>query len=139
MGYLGNFIVYALAMVGVIAVSLLIFKNATCGTINKNSKNLKVVDTISLAPRKVLYIVSAGQEKFLIAGDVDRTTLISKLEDKKILAAEPTSFKETMEQLPKPINYMDKSNIGIKSSLLDSSKKNNGISVMKSLADRISK
>ena len=29
--------------------------------------------------KKTLYIVSAGEEKFLIAGDVDKTCLISKL------------------------------------------------------------
>ena len=80
MGYLANFMVYTLAMVGVIAVALLVFKGATgCGG-GVKSKYLKVLDTLSLAPRKTLYVVSTGREKFLIAGDVDKTTLISKLE-----------------------------------------------------------
>ena len=174
MGYLANFMVYTLAMVGIIAVALLIFKGATgCGGGIK-SKYLKVLDTLSLAPRKTLYVVSTGREKFLIAGDVDKTTLISKLEtteeeDKNIsdivssknndystqfelpefkptpsgrvgtipqgLNQRPMSFQETMSKLPKS-NFMDKTNIGIKSSML-SSKMSNDKSVIRSLAERI--
>ena len=174
MGYLANFMVYTLAMVGIIAVALLVFKGATnCGG-GVKSKYLKVLDTLSLAPRKNLYVVSTGREKFLIAGDVDKTTLISKLEtteeeDKNIsdvvssknndystqfnlsdlkqthssrvgtipqgLNQRPMSFQETMSKLPKP-NFMDKTNIGIKSSML-SSKISNDKSVIRSLADRI--
>ena len=77
MGYLANFMVYTLAMVGVIAIALLIFKGATSNVSKKSSKLLNVVDTMSLGPRKTLYIVSAGKEKFLIDGDVDKTLLIS--------------------------------------------------------------
>ena len=80
MGYLANFIVYTLAMVGVIVVALLVFKKTTAIGGTKGSKYLKVIDAMSLGQRKTLYIVSAGREKFLIAGDVDKTSLISKLE-----------------------------------------------------------
>ena len=80
MGYLTNFIVYTLAMVGVIVIALLVFKNSTCFHTGTKSKYLKILDSMTIAPRKTLYIISAGQEKFLIAGDVDKTTLISKLE-----------------------------------------------------------
>ncbi len=52
---------------------------------------------MTLSPRKTLYIVSAGDEKFLIAGDVDRTTLISKLGETK--QVQVPDFKETMSQL----------------------------------------
>ena len=169
MGYLANFMVYTLAMVGVIAVALLVFKGATgCGG-GVKSKYLKVLDTLSLAPRKTLYVVSTGREKFLIAGDVDKTTLISKLEtteDKENICEvinnnetknetnynngfdfssssigtiqhdkRPISFQETMSKLPKN-NYMDNTNIGIKSSML-SSKISNDKSVIRSLAERI--
>lgn len=149
MGYLANFIVYTLAMVGVIVVALLVFKNATSGGgITKKSKYLKVLDTMSIAPRKTLYVVSAGKERFLIAGDVDKTSLISKLEtanegldilypDKvqsQAAVPETPSFRDTMANLPKS-NFMDKTNIGIKSSLLNPSGQN--VSVMRNLAERI--
>lgn len=144
MGYLANFIVYTLAMVGVIVLALLVFKSSTASVGKKSSKLLNVIDTMSLGPRKTLYIVSAGKEKFLIAGDVDKTCLISKLNDniaeEKIPAVmtlekedfSTKSFKETMEALPKPMNYMDKSNLGIRST---QTKPYN--SVMKNLAERI--
>ena len=195
MGYLANFMVYTLAMVGVIVVALLIFKNATSGGITGGkSKYLKIIDTLNLAPRKTLYIVSTGREKFLIAGDVDKTSLISKLEtaedcgeayeirndrmgkvssdlsltgkhltptlsskerefsDLANLAQVPSprgkvregafqeiqspmTFQETMSKLPKP-SFMDKSDIGIKSSMLNS-KNAGGKSVLRNLAERM--
>ena len=195
MGYLANFMVYTLAMVGVIVVALLIFKSATSGGITGGkSKYLKIIDTLNLAPRKTLYIVSTGREKFLIAGDVDKTSLISKLETAEDCGAayeirndrmgevssdlsltgkhltptlsskerefsdlanlaqvpsprgrvregafqeiqSPMTFQETMSKLPKP-SFMDKSDIGIKSSML-SSKNAGGKSVLRNLAERM--
>jgi flagellar biogenesis protein FliO len=141
MGYIANFIVYTLAMVGVIVVALLVFKNATSVGCGKNSKFLKVLDTISLGQRKTLYIVAAGKERFLIAGDVNNTCLISKLEHSENISevvpvelnsTKPiSSFQATLESLPKK-SYMDKSNLGISSSLLNT-KKNK--SVIKNFAD----
>lgn len=146
MGYITNFIVYTLAMVGVIVVALLVFKNATSIGGGKASKYLKVIDSISLGQRKNLYIVSTGNEQFLIAGDVNNTCLISKLEGlniqpvqkqdiMEILKPTVSSFKETLENLPRQ-NYMDKSNIGIKSSTLN---KKTNTSVMRNLAEIMKK
>lgn len=130
MGYLTNFIVYTFAMVGIIVFALLVFKNSTGGGSNKHSKFLKVIDSISLGPRKTLYIVSAGEEKFLIAGDIERTSLISKLnprggmeeaipaiasmEEEKFSTTSVKSFRETMNNLPRQKSYIDRSILGIK-------------------------
>ena len=114
MGYLANFMVYTLAMVGVIVIALMVFKSAT-GSVGKGtSKFLKVHDTLS-----------AGEEKFLIAGDVDKTSLISKLnsnetnielshiEQKSLIT---NDFKTTMENLNNRVSYMDRKKLGIQSS-----------------------
>lgn len=149
MGYLTNFIVYTFAMVGIIVFALLVFKNSSgCGG-KRHSKFLKVIDSISLGPRKSLYIVSAGEEKFLIAGDSERTSLISKLKPKGAIeenipeasmpeepdftAIPAQSFRETMNNLPKQKKYIDRSILGIK-------KTNNSPynSVMKNLAVKMS-
>ena len=101
MGYLTNFIVYTLAMIGVIFIALMVFKSTSGISSKKTSKFLKVHDTLSLGGRKTLYIVSAGEEKFLIAGDIDKTSLISKLEtkEKNIETNVITkSFKDVAEQ-----------------------------------------
>jgi flagellar biogenesis protein FliO len=146
MGYLTNFIVYTLAMVGVIVIALLVFKNATGTPTKGGSKFLKVHDSLSLGPRKTLYIVSAGDEKFLIAGDVDKTSLISKLNTKsedttkimeniKAIETEdiPTkSFRDTMNALPKQKSYIDRKGLGIRSI-----QEKPYDSVMKNLAERI--
>ena len=150
MGYISNFIVYTLAMVGVIVVALLVFKNATTVGCGKSSKYLKILDTISLGQRKTLYIVSTGKEQFLIAGDVNNTCLISKLENRvssdicgnvpqnKDLLDNPkpitSSFKETLASLPKQENYADKSGIGIRSSIISGNKTTNK-SVIKNIAE----
>lgn len=132
MGYIANFIVYTLAMVGVMGLALFAFKKfALGGGKLGSSKTLKVLDSMSLAPRKTLYIVSAGDEKFLIAGDVDRTTLISKLGETTKQVQVP-DFKETMNNLHEKTRYADKSIIGIKSS-----QNTPYTSVMRSLAERI--
>ena len=135
MGYLTNFIVYTLAMVGVAVLALLVFKASTTNCSKNGSKYLKVHDTLSLGPRKTLYIVSAGKEKFLIAGDVDKTCLISKLETNEKaeeITSSNISFKETMEILPKRNEYIDRKNLGIRS--IQDKPYN---SVMKNLAERI--
>lgn len=135
MGYLANFIVYTLAMVGVIMLAVLIFKTSTTTGVKAKSKFLKVHDTLSLGPRKTLYIVSAGDEKFLIAGDVDKTTLISKLESKKQVEENSNltdSFKDTMQELTAKVSYTDRNMLGIQRT-----EKKPYNSVMKNLAERI--
>lgn len=145
MGYLTNFIVYTMAMVGVMVLALLVFKNATSGGNKGGGKFLKVIDSMSLGARKTLYIVSAGEEKFLIAGDVDKTTLISKLntssiaEDRIPAVASmreedfsTRSFQDTMSSIPQKRNYMDKSVVGIRS--VQNSPYS---SVMKNLAEKM--
>ena len=139
MGYLTNFIVYTLAMVGVIMLAILVCKVSTNSNSRSSSKFLKVHDTLSLGPRKTLYIVSAGEEKFLIAGDVDKTNLISKLETQKSVTNSKEeslnvaeSFSDMMGVLPKKQSYIDKSSLGVYSSNQKAYS-----SVMKNLAERI--
>jgi len=93
MNYLGHFIVYVLAMLSVIGLALFVYKkfNLTSFT-SKNSKTLSVEESLNLSARKTLYIVNANGEKFLIAGDMERTTLISKLGDNK-----PIEKKQTVD------------------------------------------
>ncbi len=84
MGYLTHFIVYILAMMSVIGIALWVYKQFSATNVKgKRSGSLNVEEVLTLSPRKTLYVINARGEKFLIAGDLDRTTLISKLDDKK--------------------------------------------------------
>ena len=64
MGYLANFMVYTLAMIGVIAIALIVFKNANSFGGAGKSKHLKVIDTLSIAPRKTLF--QPAEKSFLL-------------------------------------------------------------------------
>ena len=140
MGYLSNFIVYMLAMIGVIMIALFVFKQTNSVKLRSSAcKGLKITDSLSIGARKVLYVVAAGNEKFLIAGDADRTTLISKLnssDDEQYLQQydikTENSFKETISALhTKPVG-INKTNLGIKT--IQNSPYD---SVMKSLAEKM--
>jgi flagellar biogenesis protein FliO len=90
-GYIANFTVYTMAMIGLICFAIFVYKKFTDGTMRSgDGKFLEVEESMSLSPRKTLHVVRAGNEKFLIASDVDRTTLISKLTPpQKMKAYEP--------------------------------------------------
>ncbi len=80
--YLVNFLVYSMAMVGLLFVCLLVYKKTMGSNYSKkNSEDLTVENAMNLSARKTLYIVKAGDEKFLIASDAERTTFLAKLND----------------------------------------------------------
>ncbi len=95
-GYIINFGVYTMAMVGFIVIALLVYKKSTeMGTGGKNS--LKIDEKITLNARKSLYVVNAGGERFLIAGDIDNTSLIARLGEKETLSGK-TSASNPIER-----------------------------------------
>ena len=91
--YIINFGVYTMAMIGFITLAACVYKKTnTLGFSSKSS--LKIDDKIALNARKSLYVVNAGGERFLIAGDIDNTSLIAKLGQDKV-----TEINETMTSL----------------------------------------
>lgn len=79
-GYAVNFIVYIMAMTGLICFAVFVYKKIMTGGIgNKHTKFIEIEDTLGINPRKSLHVVRAGGERFLIASDFDRTSLISRL------------------------------------------------------------
>ena len=78
--YLINFIVYTMAMVGLLFLGVMVYKKTMVGNNSaQNTKGLKIDNALRLSPRKTLYVVNAGNERFLIAADLDRTTFLAKL------------------------------------------------------------
>ena len=105
-GYLVNFMIYTLAMVGIIFLALFIYKKTAVMPGGKSrSKFLGVEDVMSLTPRKSLYVVRAGNERFLIASDMERTTLISKLENNTQEENIPVINTPSVDDLPDITNY----------------------------------
>ncbi len=93
--YLLNFIVYTAAMVGVICLAVVVYKKSTTGFRASKSKFISVEERLNISPRKTLYVIRAGNEQFLIAGDADKTTLISQLGGGKY--TEPGNYTEPTE------------------------------------------
>lgn len=88
-------------MVGLIFFALLVYKKLVGSNIlNKKSEYLKIDEALSLSPKKTLYVVNAGGEKFLIASDCNTTNLISKLEDTN--SEKPARIDRSLNQTPLP-------------------------------------
>ena len=98
--YLINFLVYSMAMVGLLFVCLMVYKKTMTNNYSKkNSEELTVENAMNLSARKTLYIVKAGNEKFLIASDAERTTFLAKLND-----IENTNTKQ-IQEIPNDIFF----------------------------------
>ena len=103
-GYLMSFLVYTTAMIGVIFLAVFVYKRFSYNSVSQ-SKFLNVEDCISLAPRKNLYVVRAGNERFLVASDAERTSLISKLDiNQKVNNVK----KSSIEDLPTIVDFETK-------------------------------
>ena len=101
-GYAANYTVYTMAMIGLICFAMFVYKKFFLNAnFNNKSQFLGIEESISLAPRKNLHVIRAGKEKFLIACDVDKTTLISKLN-------ENSTKKELTEELPVIVDFQKK-------------------------------
>ena len=81
--YITSFIVYTLAMVGLMIIGYVVYKKTfLTNPIRKNSM-LQIIDMLRLPDRKLLYVVKCKDEQFLIASSNDKVTLISKLDKGK--------------------------------------------------------
>ena len=100
MGYLSNFIVYFFAMVGIIILALWVYQKFNVNSIGiKSKRSLKIEDSLSLSARKTLYVVRNKNERFLIAADMERTTLISKLADDDYYEEEDISYTNNVNHI----------------------------------------
>lgn len=79
--YLVNFLVYAMAMVGLLFLCLMVYKKTMLNTkCTKKNDELVLENALNISQRKTLYVVKAGQERFLIAADAERTSFLAKLD-----------------------------------------------------------
>lgn len=106
--YMINFSVYTMAMIGLIIFALFVFKKCSGDNFSRKNSSLDVLDTMKLSPRKTLYVIKANDEKFLIAADMDNTSLIAKL-DENNEKIEKTENKITFSKVTSPLKREDKS------------------------------
>ena len=84
-GYIVNFATYVFAMIGFIVLVLFVYKKAMYTPTNaKNRQYLNVENILKLSPTKTIYIIKAGTERFLVAGDNTTTTMLAKLDENNV-------------------------------------------------------
>lgn len=83
--YITGFSVYTLAMIGIIALAFVIMKKCSYQVKKAKSRNnfLELETSLPIQPRKTVHVIRAGNEKFLIAADAERTTFLTRLESDK--------------------------------------------------------
>ena len=82
MHYLLGFTTYTLAMLGIIFIGFVVAKKCMGFGISGVKNNfLSLEGSLSLEPRKSIYIVRAGRERFMVSTDTNGSNLISKLDD----------------------------------------------------------
>lgn len=109
-GYVVSFTVYTMAMVGLICFAVFVYKKVTEGSmLTGKTKCLEIEETMSINPRKSLHIIRAGKERFLIASDVDKTTLIAKLENNEKVNIEDIVDIESLESSNKGTQKIEES------------------------------
>jgi len=79
-GYLTGFVVYLMAMLGVIFIGMIVVKKS----LNFNSREtkpdfLKIESRLAIEPRKNLYVVKAGDERFLISTGTEGCRFMTKI------------------------------------------------------------
>ena len=84
-GYIANFIVYTMAMVGFICLALFVYKKSMSFPQNLANKDyFKVENLIKLAPTKTVYIIKVGFFKHIKTniGSMVQSTIIPEKKDR---------------------------------------------------------
>jgi len=107
-GYLTGFLVYLLAMLGVIFIALVVVKKSlTFKSVKQKNTFLKVECSLNIEPRKNLHIVKVGNERFLISTGVEGCQFMTKIEGKNIPLKTDNSVEEVKNfKINNPISKM---------------------------------
>ncbi|MGN0006016.1 MAG: flagellar biosynthetic protein FliO [Candidatus Gastranaerophilaceae bacterium] len=79
--YFIQFLAYTMAMVGFLAICVVIYKKLGINSFSQNNKDLYIENGLRINARKYIYIIKAGNERFLVASDTERTTMLAKLQE----------------------------------------------------------
>jgi len=84
-GYLTGFLVYMLAMLGIIFIALVVVKKSmTFSSVKQKNSFLKIESRLNIEPRKNLYVIKAGNERFLVSTGIEGCQFMTKLGEKNI-------------------------------------------------------
>ena len=97
--YLAHFAIYTFAMIGFIVIVLFVYKKTMYSQSDNLNKNfLKVENSLKLSPTKTVYVIKAGTERFLVAGDSANTTMLAKLDENNINIPDISESEKSIEK-----------------------------------------
>ncbi len=79
--YITAFIFYTCAMIGVLFAAFIIYKKTIVTSKNTSQGSMKIIDSLQIAPKKMLLVVKVQNRKFLIASGLEHTTFLADLGD----------------------------------------------------------
>ena len=84
-GHLTGFLVYMLAMLGIIFIALVVVKKSmTFSSVKQKNSFLKIESRLNIEPRKNLYVIKAGNERFLVSSGIEGCQFMTKIGEKNI-------------------------------------------------------
>lgn len=96
--YFTHFAVYTFAMIGFIVMVLFVYKKTVYSQADNLNKNfLKVENVLKLSPTKTVYVIKAGTERFLVAGDSGNTTMLAKLDENNVNIPDVSENEKSVE------------------------------------------
>ena len=105
-GELTGFLIYMLSMLGVIFIAIIVAKKTFFFNFDKQKNRfLKIESSINLEPRKNLYVVKAGYERFLISTGLEGCQFMAKIDEDNI-PGKPEAMSANVVESP-DINIID--------------------------------
>ncbi len=112
--YITAFIFYTLAMIGILLIGFVIYKNTMMVKKSETRGSIKILDSLPVGNKKTLLIVKIKNEKFLIASGLEHTTFLAKLNDDNQKTTNQNPQKEEVisrNELKKILNEENNSNM----------------------------
>lgn len=112
--YITAFIFYTLAMIGILLIGFVIYKNTMMVKKSETRGSIKILDSLPVGNKKTLLIVKIKNEKFLIASGLEHTTFLAKLNDDNQKTTNQNPQKEEVisrNELKKILNEENNANM----------------------------
>ena len=132
--YAIKFMVYTFGVIGLLLVAYIIAKRCMGLDINTRKKgNLYIEETLTISPRKTLYILKAYDERFLIASDANNTSFLAKLNSDETIADKLTGETDFSKLINADTDFEQNESDKVKDKISGIQKKN----VLHSMLDKI--
>lgn len=102
--YIAGFAIYTLAMIGIILLGYVVVNKSLQNPLYKRGKKafLNLESSLMLEPRKAIYVIKAGSERFLVSSGSEGINFLTKLNQDNI--PEETDISENTTNINSTIS-----------------------------------